>query len=296
MQVGVFMRTSEVNVDDQPIRFRDILGFAQAAEAAGLDSFWVPDHLTFESPEGETFGVWDAYSIMSGLAAATSRIRIGPFVTASIFRNPALLAKMAATIDDISDGRFVLGLGAGNWEAEHTAFGFPFDRRASRLGEALQIIRPLFRDGSVDFQGTYHLAKTQHRPAGPTDGGPPLWVAAKGPRLTRTAVQFADALISIWPANLAQVTAERSRINAACADVGRDPSTIEHIIGTHLYLPAGTPNEIGDNAISGSTDEIVATLRSFADAGVAHVVVDLRPDVSMAGIAELGEIVARLRQ
>lgn len=296
MQVGVFMRTSEVDFEDQPIRFRNILEFAQAAEAAGLDSFWVPDHLTFATPEGETFGIWDAYSIMSGLAAATSRIRIGPFVTASIFRNPALLAKMSATIDDISDGRFILGLGAGNWEAEHTAFGFPFDHRASRLSEALQIIRPLFRDGSVDFQGTYYSANCLHRPTGPTDGGPPLWVAAKGPRLTRTAVQYADALISIWPANLEQVTAERDRINAACTDAGRDPSTVEHVIGTHLYLPAGTPIEIGDNAVSGSTDDIVATLHAFADAGVAHTVVDLRPDISMAAIEELGEIVARFRQ
>ncbi len=295
MQVGVFMRTSEVDIDERPIRFRDICALAQAAEAAGLDSFWVPDHLTFDTPEGDVLGVWEAYSVLSGLAAATSRIRLGPFVTASIFRNPSLLAKIAATVDDISEGRFILGLGAGNWEAEHTAFGFPFDHRASRLHEAMQIIKPLFTNGTVDFQGTYYSANTVHRPTGPTVGGPPLWVAAKGPRLTRIAVQHADALISIWPATLVQVVAERDRIHAACAEVGRDPSTISQVIGTHMYLPAGTPSEIGDNAISGSADDIVGKLQSFADAGVAHVVVDLRPDISVAAIEELGKIVDRLR-
>ena len=296
MQVGVFMRTSEVDIDERPIRFRDICALAQAAEAAGRDSFWVPDHLTFDTPEGDVLGVWEAYSVLSGLAAATSRIRLGPFVTASIFRNPALLAKIAATVDDISEGRFILGLGAGNWEAEHTAFGFPFDHRASRLSEALQIIRPLFRDGSVNFEGKYYSANTPHRPTGPSAGGPPLWVAAKGPHLTRIAVQYADALISIWPATLEQVVAERDRIHAACAEVGRDASTISQVIGTHMYLPAGTPSEIGDNAISGSADDIVGRLQSFADAGVAHVVVDLRPDISVAAIEELGAIVGRLRR
>src|SRR3712207_738408 len=130
---------------------------AQAAEGVGIDTLWVADHLLFRNAgsvamdEGETRGVWEAFTVLSAIAEATSRATIGPFVTCNSFRNPALLAKIADTLDDVSDGRLLLGLGAGWHEPEYTAFGYPFDHLASRFDEALQIIVPLLKGEEITF-------------------------------------------------------------------------------------------------------------------------------------------------
>ena len=117
-------------------------------------SFWLPDHLLFRFPRSIQQGAWDAWSLLAALAATTRTIEIGPLVACTSFRNPALIAKMADTIDEISGGRLILGLGAGWHEPEYAAFGFPYDHRVSRFDEALQIITALLRTGHVDFQGT----------------------------------------------------------------------------------------------------------------------------------------------
>ena len=136
-------------------RWPDILAMAAAAESVGLDSVWVIDHLAFPPVEGSSaaLGVWEGWSIIAALAATTQRIELGTFVVCTGFRNPTLLAKMAATVDDISNGRLTLGLGAGNNEFEHHAFGYPFHHRVSRFEEALAIIHPLLRTGWVDLRG-----------------------------------------------------------------------------------------------------------------------------------------------
>lgn len=296
MKIGVFSRTSERRVDGQPVRFSDIRALALAAEAAGLDSFWLPDHLTWYPQDDEPVGCWEVYGILSALASATATIELGPFVTAAGFRNPALLAKMATTLDDISDGRFILGLGAGNWADEHHAFGFPFDHRAGRFEEAIGIIAPLLRDGAVDFCGTYHAAPDcLLLPRGPSPSGPPIWVGAKGERMLGIVARYADAYISIWPTEPTQIIAERERLIVACDTAERDPAAIDLVVGAHVCLPEDGPPEAGDNVISGTLDEIAQRLREFADAGVAHVILDPRPDISLRVIDGLGRVAALVR-
>src|SRR5215467_6982350 len=134
-------------------RFRDLQAQARAAEHIGLDSLWVADHLMWPFPTQEEKGCWETFTFLSGLAAVTSRIQLGPLVACTSFRNPALLAKMAASLDEISDGRFVLGLGAGWSELEYRAFGYPFDHLASRFEEALQIIVPGLAPGTGRLRG-----------------------------------------------------------------------------------------------------------------------------------------------
>src|SRR5436189_5222938 len=128
---------------EREVRWPELRSMARAAEQAGFDSLWVGDHLLYRDDERPPRGPWEAWSVLAALAAVTSRIQLGPLVASTSFHNPAMLAKKAATIDEISGGRLTLGLGAGWNETEYRAFGFPFDRRVSRFEEAFTIIRTL---------------------------------------------------------------------------------------------------------------------------------------------------------
>lgn len=293
MKIGAFSRTGERTLDEQRVRFNDLKALAVAAEAIGLDSFWLPDHFVFRPDEPDQLGCWEVFTFLSALAGATSKIALGPFVAATSFRNPALLAKIADALDEVTDGRFILGLGAGNWEPEHTAFGYPFDHRAGRFDEALQIIAPLLREGTVDFQGKYYEAAIGRlSPRGPSPAGPPIWGGARGDRMLRIIARRADAYIAIWPITLAQVTEQRARMVAACEEVGRDPATLDLVVGTFVHLPENGQPVDDDRAISGTYEAIAAQLQSFAEAGVAHLIVDFRPDISVQAIEEFSRVLA----
>jgi probable F420-dependent oxidoreductase len=293
MKIGAFSRTGERTLDGQRVGFSEIKELALAAEAVGFDSFWLPDHFVYRPHEPDQLGCWEVFTFLSALAGVTSTIVLGPLVAATSFRNPALLAKMADALDEISGGRFILGLGAGNWEPEHTAFGYPFDHRVGRFEEAIQIIAPLLRAGTVDFHGRYYETNAcVLRPRGPSPSGPPIWVGTRGERMLRIAARHADAYNAIWPVTLAQVTAQRERMVAACAAVGRDPATFDLTAGTFVHLPENGRTADDDRAISGTYEEIAAQLRAFADAGVRHLIVDFRPDISVQAIEEFGRVLA----
>jgi probable F420-dependent oxidoreductase len=295
MTIGAFARTAGDLGDGRPVRFDTMLELALAAELVGIDSFWMPDHLMFYPSEGDPIGCWELFSFLSALAARTSTLRLGSFVAAVLFRNPALLAKMVDTLDEISDGRFILGLGAGNWVAEHTAFGYPFDQRAGRFAEAIRVIAPLLRDGEVDFQGTYYQASgCVLRPRGPSASGPPIWVGAKGERMHRIAARHADGFIAIWPTDLAQLAAAWEPMAAACTAAGRDPATLDLTVGTWVQLPGDGRPAAGERAIHGSHEEIAQQFHAFAEAGVRHLIVDFRPDISVRAIEELGRVLERM--
>src|SRR5438105_7361442 len=184
MKVGAVMPIAEGELSGRTASYAELREIAQVAEGAGLSSIWVYDHLLFRSPGEPTTGIHECWSMLAALAADTSRVEIGTIVLAIPFRNPAILAKMAATVDEISGGRLTLGLGAGWHQPEFDAFGIPFDHRVGRFEEALRIIRPLLREGRVDFQGSYYRARDcELVPRGPRPAGPPLLVAAGGPRM-----------------------------------------------------------------------------------------------------------------
>jgi probable F420-dependent oxidoreductase len=293
MKIGAFSRTGERTLNGQRVGFSDIKELAVAAESVGLDSFWLPDHLIYRPHEPDQLGCWEVFIFLSALASATATIALGPFVAATSFRNPALLATMADALDEISGGRFILGLGAGNWEPEHTAFGYPFDHRAGRFEEAIQIIAPLLREGRVDFHGKYYEAtECVLRPRGPSPSGPPIWVGARGERMLRIIARHADAYITIWPIKPAQVTERWEKIVAVCKEVGRDPATLELTVGTFVHLPEDGQPADDDRAICGTYEEIAAQLQAFAAVGVRHLNVDFRPDISVQTIEEFGRVMA----
>jgi probable F420-dependent oxidoreductase len=296
MKLGVKPFINEGGMNGKTARYRDIQAMARAAEAAGFDSFWLADHLIFREPGEEEKGVWESLTFLSALAATTSRVSIGSLVACTSFRNSALLAKMADSLDEISDGRFILGLGAGWHEPEYTAFGYPFDHRAGRFEEALKIIAPLLREGHVDFAGQYYSAREcVLRPRGPSKSGPPIWIGGKGPRMMRLIARYADAWNTVWHQHPTGVVEARPKLIEACAAVGRDPATIALTAGgfAHLLAPGEQPRP-DDTSIVGAPEEMARAIRAFEDAGVTHLVLNIEP-CELRSIERLGPVIDLLR-
>jgi probable F420-dependent oxidoreductase len=278
-------------------RFSDVRAMAQAAEGAGIDSFWVADHFIARMPNEGEVGQWESLTFLSALAAVTSRIQLGPMVAATSFRNPALTAKMADSLDEISNGRFILGLGAGWHEPEYTAFGYPFEHLASRFEESLRIIAPLLHEGKVDFTGEYYSAKDAVlRPRGPSPKGPPILIGARRPRMLRLVARYADAWNTAWHTQ-PEVVAERwAGMRQACEEEGRDPATLELTAGVILRLgPNGEPAQGESHHVTGTNEEIAARLRGFVTVGVQHLILVIEPE-GMVGFERFQPILDLLNQ
>ncbi len=285
--------------------WRDLANMARVAEAVGFDSLWVGDHLLYRNPDEEPKGPWEAWSLLAGLAAITERVEIGPLVACTAFHNPAMLAKKADTIEEMSGGRLILGLGAGWNEPEFRAFGYPFDHRIARFEEALTIIRGLLRDGYVDFEGTYYQARDcELRPRGPRPGGPPLMIGSEGPRMLRLALPHV-ASWNAWyawfgnqPAGLAPL---RAKVDAACADAGVDPARIERTCAVLVALEGASGRPSGNVAnravppLRGTADELADSLRAYAAAGISHLQLVLDPNTveSIEAFAPVLELLDR---
>jgi len=278
------------------IEFKDI---AVTAEDCGFDSIWVGDHLLFRDDVTGTRGPLEAWSTLAALAEATSRVGLGPLVASTSFHSPAMIAKKAATVDDISDGRLILGLGAGWNLAEYRAFGFPYDNRVSRFEEAFTIIRTLLSDGFIDFQGKYYTHRDMELlPA--ARPGMKIMVGSNGPRMLRITAPHID-LWNTWhvwfgndPSGLSALIGE---LEAACDDVGRDPSEIEKTAAIYVQLSRGEGRVAGSEGrpdarpITGSHEEMAIKMAAFAEAGMGHIQVVLDP-IDAAGVEELAQIVA----
>jgi probable F420-dependent oxidoreductase len=273
---------------EREVRWPELLDIARAVEDLGYDSLWLGEHLLYRWPDRAPRGPWEAWSVLAALAEATNRVEFGPLVACTAFHNPAVLAKQAITIDEISGGRFILGLGAGWNETEFRAFGIPFDHRIDRFEEAFAIIRGLVRDGVVDFEGTYYSARDcEILPRGPRPGGPPLMIGSTGARMLRITTPHVDSW-NAWYADTenspAGVAALRDRVDAACRDVGRDPAEIERTVAVQVRMPGGTGRTMGDTAtaqdvrpLAGSPDEMADELRAYAGAGIGHVQLVIDP-------------------
>ena len=248
---------------------------ARDAEALGIDTLWVPDHLLRSVPGRPPYGFHECWTILAATAEATTTIGIGPFVACTGFRNPGLLAKMAATLDEVSGGRVVLGLGSGDPRTDRSweAFGFAGDRNVSRHEEVVELVARLFREPPVTFEGAFHrFDGAELLPTGPRPAGPPIWVAAKGDRSLGIAARWGDAVnVNVPLVTAADVEAIRARVAAACATVGRDPATIELTGWARVALREDGTAEVRPGRLSGTRDEVVATMRSFAAAGLGHL-------------------------
>ncbi len=284
MKVGFVLPISESDATHQTPRYAEIRDLALGAEEAGFDSLWLYDHLLYRFGDPPTTrGVWEIWTLLSALAEATQRVELGALVMCVPFRNPALLAKMADTLEEVSGGRFILGLGAGWHKPEFDAFGFPFDRKVDRFEEALQIILPLVREGKVDFAGTHYRAEEcELRPRGSRPGGSPILIGASGPRMLRLTAQHADQWNTCWLGQPAALAERRQELEAACAEVGRDPATLEVTVGVTVAYPDLNPAGAGEppdpaKALFGTPEDIAAGLQGYADLGVSHVMCHCSP-------------------
>ncbi|HEY7835531.1 MAG TPA: LLM class flavin-dependent oxidoreductase [Ktedonobacterales bacterium] len=297
MKLGIAPSIEENGINGQTPRFSDLRAMAHAAEDAGFDSLWIEDHFLFRFPNQPEQGCWEGFTFLGALAATTTRIALGSFVAATSFRNPALVAKMADSLDEISDGRFILGLGAGWHEPEYTAFGYPFDHRAARFEEALRIIVPLLREGHVNYAGQYYQARDcVLRPRGPSPTGPAIWIGASKPRMLRQVARHADAWNTVWHRQADGVSKVYPDLLAACQEVGRDPASIELTAGTFAEILApGEQRKPDAKGIGGQADEVAAALHGFAEAGVRHLVLIVTPE-DITGIERFAGVIERLDQ
>jgi alkanesulfonate monooxygenase SsuD/methylene tetrahydromethanopterin reductase-like flavin-dependent oxidoreductase (luciferase family) len=322
MKVGIILPIAENSLRGGAPSFTEIRADAIQADAVGFDSLWIYDHLLHRFDGHPEVGFWEAWTMLSAVAVVTERVALGTWVLCAAFRNPALLAKMAVTLDEVSAGRLILGLGAGWHEPEFDAFGFPYDHRVDRFEEALKIIVPLLRTGRVDFTGRYHRARDCHiSPPGPRPAGPPLMIGAFGPRMLALTARYADSWNIDWlgPPEEDEFTRRAERREQACLTVGRDPETLAITGSVTIAFPelgelpgwlSGDDGKRGENEedgkggesgrgrengesryLSGSAGDIAAGLRRYADLGVAEVMCACYPHTP-AAIARLGEAVA----
>jgi len=280
VKIGLFVFLADDRFTHEKRSYAEIRGVAQEAEADGFDSIWLADHLMYRRPDEPTRGIWECWTMLSALAEATQRVEIGTLVLCNSLRNPAILAKMATALDEVSGGRLVLGLGAGWNEPEYRAFGLPFDHRVDRFEEALQIIRPLLRDGRVDFEGRYYQARDcEDLPRGPRASGPPLMVGGEGPRMLKLTARYGDLWNTGYMGDPETMAEPFARIHAACREVGRDPATLAVTALIGLWFPELKPQKPGflENALVGTPEQIAEAIRGYAELGVQHIMFQLEP-------------------
>lgn len=280
MKIGAVIMLVEQKHLGRALTFPEIRDTALLCEELAFDSIWIYDHLLYRTQKGATTGIWEGWSMLSALAGCTKRVELGPLVACNSFRNPALLAKMAHTVDEISSGRLILGLGAGWNQHEYDAFGFSFDHRVDRFEEALQIIHPLLKEGCVDFAGKYYTARNcEITPRSPRPGGPPLLIGAGMPRMLRLTAKYADLY------NVGYMTIPRSTtlplraLRKACKETGRDPATLPYTFLISLSYPdlLGWDKPKKRGTLSGSVEEIAAILAEYESLGADHLMFHLRP-------------------
>jgi alkanesulfonate monooxygenase SsuD/methylene tetrahydromethanopterin reductase-like flavin-dependent oxidoreductase (luciferase family) len=252
----------------------EIRSVARDLDALGFDTLWAADHLQRRVADRPPFGFWECWTILAAAAETTERISLGPFVANTGFRNPGLLARMAATLDEVSGGRVILGLGAGvpATDASWTAFGFEQDRHVARHAEAVELVATLLREPPVTLDGQFYTTVgADVLPRGPRDRIP-IWVAAKGPRTLRIAARWADAVnVNVPLAGAADADAIVRDATAACVGVDRDPATLDVTGWARLALrPDGTA-ESRPGWIGGSPAEVGETLREMRGVGVRHL-------------------------
>jgi probable F420-dependent oxidoreductase len=283
---------------ERDVRWPEYLAMARAAETVGFDSIWVGDHVLYRDKRGPERGPWDAWSLLAALASITERVQLGPLVACLGFRPPGMLAKAAATVDEISGGRLVLGVGAGWNETEFRAFGLPFDHRVARFEEAFEILRKLVAGERVTMSGWYwqvNDAVVLPRPS----RRPPLMVGSNGPRMLEITLPHVDAW-NTWYQRYGNTPKGFAKLNesvsAAAERVGRSPHEIERSACVLVVLDpdAGErPIEDGVVALGGGMERIADGVRDLAGAGADEAILVVSP-ITEASIRALQEVLVSL--
>jgi probable F420-dependent oxidoreductase len=277
---------------EREVRWPELRRLALAAEAAGFDSVWVGDHLLYRGDGRPERGPWDCWTTLAGLAVATERVRLGPLVACTAFREPGLLARAAAAVDELSGGRLVVALGAGWNRVEFDAFGLPFDRRVARFAEAFEIVRRLLAGERVAFEGAFHrVADAVLLP--PPARTPPLMVGANGPRMLELTLPHVDVW-NTWFTPYGNRADGFARLNAgvdeACERLGRDPRAVERSACVLVRVGAGRGERPDDpEAPHLPAAGLRAELDGLAQAGADEAILVLDP-IDEASIRTLGEL------
>ena len=279
MKIGVALDHVENEATGQIPTYTEIKALAQSADMGGIDSIWLFDHLLFRHDAEKTVGIWECWTLLCALAEATENVALGTLVLCNPFRNPALLAKMAHTLDEISNGRLILGIGAGWHKPEFDAFGYSFEKRVGRLEEALQILQPLLKGEAVDFDGDYYQAHNcEIVPAGPRSQGIPLLMGAFQPRMLRFTAQYADMWNTVWHGDVGGTIENVAKVRAACEEAGRDPDSLDITAGISVAYPdLGDVRPFAKEPLGGSADELAAAFKAYEEANVKHVVIQMSP-------------------
>ena len=264
MKVGIVL--PQAPQDGAGGSWSEIAALARQAESGGADSLWICDHFLYRPPDEPEVGYHEAWTLLTALAVVTERVELGTLVLATSFRPAGLLAKMAATADDVAGGRLILGLGCGWHEPEYAAFGYPFDHRVGRFEEALKILVPLIRGERVTFEGEWSRVEDAVLLPAPSRPSMPILIAAKGERMLRLTARHADAWQTAWFGLPDERYAQRyADLLGACSSEGRDPDSLELTVGVdvsedgegpHLPLDAGA---------------IADGLAAWASQGIGHL-------------------------
>jgi alkanesulfonate monooxygenase SsuD/methylene tetrahydromethanopterin reductase-like flavin-dependent oxidoreductase (luciferase family) len=299
MKVGIQLPEVEWEVP-----FPELLAMARTAEAVGFDSLWLGDHLLYELDVGDR-GPWEVWTSLAAIAASTTTIQLGPLVASTSFHAPAMLAKLATTVDAISQGRLILGLGAGWNRREYDAFGFPYDHRVSRFEEAFTIVRTLLRDGEIDFHGEFHDADRCILFPRSSESGPPIMVGSIGERMLDITLPHVDAWNMWWSQygnSVEGFAREKARVDRLIAAAGRAPGEVEATVAVLVQLAGGVGRQMGDYddfgtvaPLTGSPDELADQLRAFESAGAAHVQLVVDP-ITRESIEWLADVLTAVRR
>lgn len=269
--------------------WKEVRRFAQEAEHLAFDSLWVCDHFLSDPGDRPVEGIHEAWTILSALAAVTTSVDLGQLVMCAPFRNPGLLAKMAVTADAVSGGRIILGVGAGWYDAEHRAFGFPTDHRVSRFEEAVQVLDGLLDGELVSFRGHFHQAEEARLIPAPARRIP-LLMAGNGPRMLRITARYADAWNTAWyglPAK--RLRSRLDALDAALAEENREPTTMRRTVGVWVEDPELVAQQDADpGPFRGSLAELASLLESYNELGIDDLIVGLTP----MNIDSLGRLAA----
>jgi len=289
--------------------FERLAELVVAGEAAGFDSFFAGDHLM--SDKAAPGGYWlELYSTLCALAVRTTTIKLGGLVGAVLFRNAALLAKTVTTLDVISNGRAIFGVGSGSHPAEHRAYGYDYPSSADRLDileEAVALVRAMFTGGPTTFKGNWVRAQAAvNLPPPITPGGPPVLIGGTGRRTLRLVAKYAD--IANFTGSPDLVPELNAVLDDRCAELGRDPSTIIRTMFTPVVLSKTrheaealmTPWQRNHQdllgAIIGGPDDIAEQMQNLLAAGIDGVIVQLpAAHNTIDRIAELGSVLAWTR-
>ncbi|MCD6021710.1 MAG: putative F420-dependent oxidoreductase [Actinomycetia bacterium] len=284
---------------EREVRWPEYASMAHIAEEVGFDSLWVGDHYLYREDARPERGPWEAWTLLAGLATITERVTLGPLVACLNFHNPAVLAKTAATVDELSGGRLVMALGAGWNRTEFDAFGIAYDHRASRFEEGFEIVRRLLDGERVTFEGRFHRTRDAvllPRPA----RRPPMMVGSGGARVLAATLPTVDVWNTWydWYGNTAEGFASRIKgIDDACGRAGRDPATLERsaCVLVRLGDAAERPDAAGVTPLHGSLDAVGAGLREIAAAGADELILVLDP-ITEGSIRTLGPVVDELHR